>query len=109
MHWSLKLILDMPRAVLEFRRNHISSTHLQKIEKKQGLIVAFREMLKDSRLSPAEVEIYIDLLPEVMEDTTKFSPEDLQWFFSKGEEYGVLKRVEEPTLPDNSWKKWEEQ
>ena len=110
MHWSLRLILDLPKSILLFRRNHIRFAKLQKIEDKYGSIAGFKAMLEDPELSVAEVEIYIDLLPEVMENTEKYSAEEMEFFIGKGEEYGVLQRVDDmPVDPDESWRKWEEE
>tara|TARA_R100000544_G_C2207299_1_gene49997 strand:- start:95 stop:427 length:333 start_codon:yes stop_codon:yes gene_type:complete len=110
MHWSLKLILDLPKAILEFRRNHIKAARLHKIEKKHGSIAGYKAMLKDPEFSHAEVDIYMDMLPEILECKDDYSPLELEWFLTKGEEYGVLKRVEDiPVEPDESWRKWEEE
>jgi hypothetical protein len=82
---------------------------INKIENKHGSIAGFKAMLLEPLLNHAQEEIYLELLQEVMENKSDYKSEDLNWFFAKGEEYGFLRRVEEPTLPDNSWKKWEEQ
>ena len=110
MHWSLRLILDLPKSILLFRKNHIRFAKLQKIEDKYGSIASFKAMLKDPELAVAEVEIYIDFLPEVMENKEKYSTEDMEFFLEKGEEYGILRRVKEhnPEL-DDSWKRCEEE
>ena len=84
-------------------------SRIHKVEMKEGSIGGFKAMLKEPGLNHAQEEIYLELLPEVMENKTEYKSDDLAWFFAKGEEYGFLLRVEEPTLPDNSWKKWEEQ
>ena len=39
-------------------------TKLHKIEKKHGSIASFKAMILDPELSQAEMEIYVDLLPE---------------------------------------------
>jgi len=110
MHWSLRLILDLPKSILLFRKNHIRFAKLQKIEDKYGSIAGFKAMLEDPELAVAEVEIFMDLLPEVMENTEKYSAEEMEFFLGKGEEYGILRRVEERTSePDDSWKRWEEE
>jgi len=110
MHWSLRLILDLPKSILLFRKNHIKMTKLHKIEKKHGSIASFKAMILDPELSQAEMEIYVDLLPEIMENTEIYSTEEMEWFLAKGEEYGILKRVEERhPEPDDSWKRWEEE
>lgn len=110
MHWSLRLILDLPKSILLFRKNHIRFAKLQKIEDKYGSIAGFKAMLEDPELSVAEVEIYMDLLPEVMENREKYSTEEIKFFLLKGEEYGILRRVEDsPVEPDDSWKRWEEE
>jgi hypothetical protein len=109
MHWSLRLILDLPKSILLFRKNHIKMTKLHKIEKKHGSIASFKAMILDPELSQAEMEIYVDLLPEIMENTEIYSTEEMEWFLTKGEEYGILKRVEESPPIDDSWKRWEEE
>ncbi|MGI9312173.1 MAG: hypothetical protein ACR2O9_01370 [Alphaproteobacteria bacterium] len=84
-------------------------TKLQKIEKKNGSIAGFKAMIEDPIFAKAEVEIYVDLLPEIMENAKKYSPEDLQYFLSKGVEYGVLHEMEDTAVEiDDSWKRWEE-
>ena len=82
---------------------------INKREKKHGSIAGFKAMLLGPLLNHAQEEIYLEVVREVMDNTSDYRSEDLNWFFAKGEEYGLLRRVEEPTLPDNSWKKWEEQ
>lgn len=110
MHWSLKLILDLPSAILEFRRNHIKAARLHKIEKKLGSIAGFKAMLNDPQFANADEEIYMDMLPEILANKEDFSEEDLLWFLNKGEEYGILKRVTDDKIQDSSlWKQWEEQ
>ena len=109
MHWTLKLILDLPSAILEFRRNHIKAARLHKIEKKHGSIAGFRAMLKDPEFAKAEIDIYMDMLPEIMASKEKYTSQEITWFLDKGEEYGVLKIVDDtPVEPNNDWKKWEE-
>ena len=86
MHWSLRLILDLPKSILLFRKNHIKMTKLHKIEKKHGSIASFKAMILDPELSQAEMEIYVDLLPEIMENTEIYSTEEMEWFLAKGED-----------------------
>lgn len=109
MHWFLRMILDMPKAVLHFRKSHIMMNKLHKIEVKNGSIAGFKAMLKYPELASKEIEIYMDMLPEVMEQSEKYSPDELSWFLNKGQEFGVLEILETLPQPDDSWKKWEEQ
>ena len=108
MHWSLKIIIDMPRAILEFRRNHIKMSRLHKVEKEHGSIAGYKAMLEDPDLAKAELAIYVDMLPLVMEDANKYSEQELEWFLGRGEELGVIKKIEEAPIIDDSWRKWEE-
>lgn len=114
MHWSLRMILDMPKAVIVFRRNHRMMARLQKIEEKEGAIASFKSMMEYPSLQVAIEEIYIDMLPEVMEKSDTFDSDEMEWFLLLGEAMGVLKRMEDDSpLGENNlnqeWKKWEEE
>lgn len=109
MHWSLRMIIDLPKAILTFRKSHIMMSKIQKVEKKEGSIAGFKTMLTYPSFEGAEVEIYMDMLPEVMDNKEKYSSKEIKWFLARGEEYGILKRVDTPVEPDDSWRKWEEE
>ena len=109
MHWSLRMILDMPKAILLFRKTHIMMGKIQKVEKKEGSIAGYKAMLEYPTLAEAEVEIYIDLLPEVMEKTDNYSAKEIEWFLNKGEELGVITRIETTPEPNDDWRRWEEE
>ena len=110
MHWSLRMIIDLPSAILTFRRNHRMMNRLSKIEKTEGSIASFREMMTYPKLAQAEHEIYVDMLPEIMEDADSFDTDELEWFLECGEQMGIIQRIEGlAPPPNNDWKSWEEE
>jgi len=114
MHWSLRMILDMPKAVIVFRRNHRMVARLQKIEEKEGAIASFKSMMEYPSLQVAIEEIYIDMLPEVLDKSDTFDSDEMEWFLLLGEAMGVLKRQDDDLLDsendlNHEWKKWEEE
>lgn len=108
MFWWLRILIDMPKAILAYRSEFKTAKKYERIFRKEGALRCIEEMEK---IVPAEllIDLYYEML-EILKDNDSITEEYMVEYLEKGVELGfVFKKpaeVQEVGTPE--WKRWED-
>jgi len=100
--WFLKMLIEVPSAVLSYRRDYYNSKKITKVVKKTGIVEGF--YLHDE-IFGATMEEWV-VLCEYLHNNGKDIPQSLVDFAINRGWVSTIKK-EETTSQNKSWEEWE--
>ena len=112
MIWFVKMLWQMPRAMIEYRREYKQVQFVRKFRKQFNEVQSYFIIIDKFKELYDDVEFYLVSLKDMADRDSELPQSELERFFGKGVELGIFNPpvVKTPKVEATpAWKLWEEE
>ena len=113
MIWFVKMLWQMPRAMIEYRREYKQVQFVRKVRKQFNEVEAYFIIIEKFKELYDDEEFYLVSLKDMADRDSDLPQSELERFFDKGVELGIfnprVKIIPKVEAKTPAWKLWEEE
>lgn len=113
MIWFVKMLWQMPRAMIEYRREYKQVQFVRKVRKQFNEVQSYFIIIERYKELYDDEEFYLVSLKDMADQDSDLPQSELEQFFDKGVELGIFNPRVVETVPKvkatPAWKLWEEE
>lgn len=109
MMWFVKMLLELPRATLLYRREYMQVKFIRKVRLQHNKVDAYFIIIDKFKELYDDIDFFLITLEDLKEED--IDKRILVRFYDKGVELGIFDLVEEESIPKETttpaWQLWE--